>query len=156
MIQEFLSWAHSRGWNVETAPEPISLPECISQRYVIPESWLNFVSRLKTCCNASQTKWFLLPEDFQPHAEGFQWNEFELQSLSCVGNDTVWKEDIVAYWNHHIPVLMSVDGEYSYFAIDTKTGDVVLGYEPEFEESEIIAESFDSFLQKIISGEIIL
>ena len=156
MFDEFLKWAHSNNWNIAIAPERIPLPECISQRYVIPEQWLEFVSRLKTCCNASQTKWFLLPEDFQPCSDGFQWNEFELQSLSCAENDNTWKEEIISYWNEHLPIFMSVDSEYFYFAIDTTNGTVVSGYEPEFEESETIAESFLSFLKKVISGEIAL
>jgi len=156
MFDEFVKWAHSNNWNIAIAPERMALPECISQRYVIPENWLEFVSRLKTCCNASQTKWFLLPEDFQPRSEGFQWNEFELQSLSSAENDTAWKMEIISYWNRHLPIFMAVDGEYSYFALDTTNGAVVSGFEPEYEESEVIAESFLSFLKKVISGEIAL
>ena len=46
--------------------------------------------------------------------------------------------------------------EYSYYAIDTVTGNVVNGFEPEYEESTVVAENFESFLKKIMSGEIVL
>ena len=51
---------------------------------------------------------------------------------------------------------MSVDGEYSYYAINTENGNVVYGREPEYEDSAIAADDFETFINKIISGEIVL
>ena len=64
--------------------------------------------------------------------------------------------DIISFWNKHLPIFLSVDGEYSYYAINTETGEVVSGYEPEYEDTTIAAEDFSIFIDKIISDEIIL
>ena len=49
---------------------------------------------------------------------------------------------------------MSVDGEYSYYAINIESGNVVIGYEPEYEDSSVVAEDFNTFINKVVSGEI--
>lgn len=51
---------------------------------------------------------------------------------------------------------MSVEGDYEYYALDTETGQVVQGWEPEFEEVRVVADTFEDFIKKVISGEIIL
>ena len=51
---------------------------------------------------------------------------------------------------------MSVGGDYEYFAIDTENGNVVQGWEPEFEEAEVVADTFEDFIRKVISDEILL
>ena len=51
---------------------------------------------------------------------------------------------------------MSVGGDYHYYAIDIDSGKVVEGWEPEFEETTDVAESFNEFVEKVISGDIVL
>ena len=63
---------------------------------------------------------------------------------------------IINFWNRHLPIYRSVKGKYSYYAIDTESGKIVCGYEPEYEDASIVADSFEDFIDKIISGEIIL
>ena len=91
-------------------------------------------------------------KDYYPQDKGFQWNDLELQSLEYADNDS----GIIAYWDKHLPIFISVDGEYSYYAINTENGNIVVGYEPEFEVSSVVADDFYTFIGKIISGEIIL
>ncbi len=55
-----------------------------------------------------------------------------------------------------MPIFMSVEGEYSYYAIDITNGNVVYGVEPEYEDSTIVAVDFGTFISKIISGDIVL
>ena len=148
--KEFIIWAKNNNWNIILNSEKTELPDSIRTRYHIPKQWYEFISNMQVCENDNATKWFLSPRDYLPNEEGFQWNEFELQSLEYGSNAS----DIVTYWNKHLPVLMSVDGEYSYYAIDTENDNVVYGSEPEYEDSTIVAENFDSFIMKIISGEI--
>ena len=50
--------------------------------------------------------------------------------------------------------MLCVGGEYEYYAINTATGIIVHGYEPEFEESSQVADSFFDFLSKIRTNEI--
>jgi hypothetical protein len=51
---------------------------------------------------------------------------------------------------------MSVEDEYKYLAINVNDGSIVEGYEPEFEEPNTVAKSFDDFLKKVISGKLLL
>ena len=150
MINKFFEWARKNDWNIETASEKIALPAAITERYTIPEKWYDLVSQLKICENRAATKWFLTPADYYPHENGFQWNEFELISLEN-DDDT---DEIVSFWDKHLPVFLSVDGGYSYLAINTENGKIESGYEPIFEDTTVIADDFYTFIGKIISGEI--
>lgn len=152
MLNEFIEWAKKNNWNIILNSEKTDLPDSIKSRYNIPEQWYSFICKLQVCEDQSATKWFLTPDDYLPREEGFQWNEFEIQSLECSDN----KSSIISYWDKHLPIILSVDGEYSYYAINTENGNVVNGYEPEYEDSTVAAEDFNSFISKIISGEIAL
>lgn len=152
MLKEFITWAESNGWKVAESSEKADIPEEVKRRYDLPEQWYSFISGLVVCENNSQTKWFLTPNDYLPREEGFRWNEFEMQSLEWTDNDP----EVISYWSKHFPIFISVDGDYSYYAINTENGNVVNGYEPEYEESEVVAEDFDTFIKKVILGEIIL
>ena len=55
-----------------------------------------------------------------------------------------------------MPIIMSIGGDYQYYAINIDSGEVVQGWEPEFEESFVVAGSFVEFIEKITTGEIIL
>ena len=37
-----------------------------------------------------------------------------------------------------------------------ESGNVVIGYEPEYEDSSVVAEDFNTFINKVVSGEIVL
>lgn len=153
MLNSFIEWARKNNWNIVINSEKIDLLDSIKNRYNIPEQWFNFICNLSICENHSSTKWFLTPNDYLSITKGVQWNEFELQSLEFAGNE---KEKIISYWNTHLPIILSVDGEYSYYAIDTENGSIVSGYEPEYEESTVIADDFNTFIENVISGKILL
>ena len=155
MLKNFIEWARKNDWNIVSSLEKIDLPDSIKNRYKIPTQWRSFICNLKVCENQSATKWFLTPKDYLPLTEGFQWNEFELQSLDFADDENE-RERIISYWNIHLPIILSVDGEYSYYAIDTENGNVVLGCEPEYEESTVIADDFNTFIEGVISGKISL
>ena len=155
MRTDFIEWAKKHNWKIGTTEIVTALPGTITNRYPIPAQWLDFIQNIQICENASAEKWFLTPKDYLPAEDGFQRNTFELESLSYAADDDE-KGRITAFWNTHLPIFLSVDGEYSYIAIDTTNGRIVSGYEPEYEEISVIAEDFDSFLNRIISGEIAL
>lgn len=155
MRTDFIEWAKKHNWKIETAENVTAFPDTITRRYQIPAQWLDFIQNLQICENASADKWFLTPKDYLPAEDGFQWNTFELESLSYAADEDE-KDHITAFWNTHLPIFLSVDGEYSYIAIDITTGRIVSGYEPEYEEITVIAEDFDSFLNQVIAGDITL
>lgn len=159
MTEAFSAWARANGWHIEPTDSGAELPAEITQRYELPSAWLEFIRHFRVCANASETAWFLTAEDYYPKESGFQWNEFELQSLEAAETDpkcaAQWKEQIRTYWDRYFPIVMNVEGEYAYFAIDTETGEVVCGWEPEFEECDAVADSFRSFLNKVMEGELL-
>lgn len=77
-------------------------------------------------------------------------------SLEVAEDDQEWKEEITAWWDKHLPIIMSVDDGYSFYAIDLTDAKecIVKGYEPEFEEVEKVADSIEEFLDLIMSNEI--
>lgn len=153
MLEKFTQWAEKNGWDVVIVDDKAELPEHIKERYKIPQSWYEFIARIRVCQNKEYTKWFLAPWEYQNSInEGFRWNEYELESLQYCDNDPM----ITRFWDRHLPIFRSVEGEYSYYAIDTETGNVVYGYGPEYEDASIAAQSFEEFIEKIISGEIVL
>lgn len=118
--------------------------------------YLDFAARLSECTNEDETAWFITPKGFaESDPEKWRYNEFELISLEAANddNDTEWSSEITEFWNNYMPVALNIEGGYSYYALSMKDGSVVYGCEPEFEEPETTADSFEKFLEKIISGE---
>jgi hypothetical protein len=65
-------------------------------------------------------------------------------------------QPVIDFWNHHLPI--AVRNDYQYFALNVSIGDnfgsIVSGYEPEFEEPETVASSFQEFLERIMTNSI--
>ena len=62
--------------------------------------------------------------------------------------------EIRAFWNAHLPILLSVAGDYSYLAVcvdrtSANYGAVVEGYSPDFREPSTLCKSFDALLEEI-------
>lgn len=153
----FLQWAVKKGWKVEMRQEPANLPSTVLERYnPIPKEWISFISKVKFCISDSGTVWLLSAEDYLPK-DNTEWryNEFELISLDAASDDRESENRIRAFWNQHLPIVMSVGEEYEYYAIDIQNGTIVCGNEPEFEEIKVVAASFAEFLQKIAEEKIV-
>ena len=102
--------------------------------------------------------WFLCAEDFEVNVnsdEGFQWNEWEIIGLRSAEDDEKWETEIRKFWDVHLPIVMSVKGFYSYYAIDVRDGSIVYGEEPEFEECKTVAASFEDFMEKIVKNQLL-
>ncbi|MDE7225170.1 MAG: SMI1/KNR4 family protein [Acetatifactor sp.] len=157
MAEELLSYLRKRGWTIVTDPKSDrALPGEITDRYEnISPQWYDFISGLNVLMNERETTWFLCFKDFYEQDEGaFQWNEWERVSLESAADDEKWKKEIRAFWDRHFPIVLSVRNGYSYYAISMENGAVVCGFEPEFEECETVADSFEEFAEKIVSGKI--
>lgn len=156
LAEGFREWAENSGWSVVRSNEKRGLPKEIIERYKsLPNDWLDFVQYFKDCVNGDNNIWFLCPYNFEDDS-AFRWNEFELISLDAASDDEEWQDEIREFWDNYLPIVMSVGGDYHYYAICTKTGEIFEGREPEFEEPEICAASFTDFITRIISGEILL
>lgn len=80
-------------------------------------------------------------------------------------NDTkieVWRFDarhkegqdnagIESFRERHVPIFMSVDGDYEFLAIDRRSGLVVHGVEPEFEAVSEVAGGLDGLFEQMLA-----
>ncbi len=157
MIEAFGAYMKEHGWNLEWS-QGKALPEAVTSRYrEIPKQWLDFTGRVRQLASPDDMVWFLCPEDFAARSgAAFSWNEWERLSLECAEGDAGWQAEIRRFWDGHLPIVMSVKGGYSYYAIAMEDGSVVHGTEPEFEARETVAASFSDFMEKIIRGELAL
>lgn len=155
-MDKFFAWAAQKDFNITLSDEKQPLPECITARYGnIPQAYADFAARLAEFTNAGETAWFITSSGFaETDPEKWRYNEFELISLDAAGDDAEWQSEITEFWDNHLPIALNVDGGYSYYAISMTDGSIVCGCEPEFEETETVAASFEEFIEKLTSGEI--
>ncbi len=157
MTDRFLAYLENRGWTAEAdEKQELCLPEPMKSRYTgYPESWVRFIAIIKSMVRKDERAWFLCAEDYDIQGDkAWQWNEWELRSLEAAGDDAAWKEEIRQFWDGHLPFFLSLDSGYAYYAFSMEDGSVVYGAEPEFEECETVADSFEDFMEKVMSGGI--
>ncbi|MEF2248283.1 MULTISPECIES: SMI1/KNR4 family protein [unclassified Paenibacillus] len=158
-IEKFINWAREEKWNIiEQSKTDLNLDKEIVTRYKeFPPEYKLFLKMVKQCITPNDKTWFVCESEYNNESE-FRWNEFEWLSLEAAENDGNWKSDIIKWWDNYLPIVMSVDGGYSFYAMDLTydAGAIVRGYEPEFEEVEKVADNLDEFLQLIMSNAIIM
>ncbi len=156
-IGEFMVWANDNGWDIaKKSGLQLNLDSSIIARYKeIPNEYLEFLSVIEKCVTPNETTWFICENEFNNSSDiEFKWNEYELLSLEAAMEDAVWKSEITAWWDNHLPIVMSVEGGYSFYAIDLTNGAIVRGYEPEFEEVDKVANNLEEFLGLMMSNSI--
>ncbi|WP_340026517.1 SMI1/KNR4 family protein [Paenibacillus sp. FSL K6-1096] len=156
LIREFITWAEEHGWEIKRkSGSELHLDSGITSRYKgWPNEYLEFLEVVETCVAPDEQTWFICEAEFNHSAETeFRWNEFEMLSVEAAAGDPAWLSEITAWWDHHLPIVMSVEDGYSFYAIDltTDSGVIVHGCEPEFEEVETVADSFGEFLAWLMS-----
>jgi hypothetical protein len=150
-IDAYLELLRSKGWTVTESSGAAALNEEFQRRYPrIPEQYTKFLSRVASCVNKDETVWFLCAADYNGTSEaGFAWNEFEKMDLEGAGDDREWRDETIAFWDAHLPFLLSVGGEYahrSFRVTGEKFGSVVDGYE-ELTAVTDFASSFADFIR---------
>lgn len=161
IIDRFYRWALENRWTVvlSTSDQGIDIrTHPILKGYSIDtgSAYWRFINRFSRFEYEDGSRWFLCGVDYRNTYESneFAWNEFEMISLNNT-IDLAQRERIKQWWGWHLPIALSVNGEYSYWAIDLKenVGSVVYGYEPEFEIAESVADSFEQFLLDLMSAK---
>ncbi|RST59315.1 SMI1/KNR4 family protein [Siminovitchia terrae] len=158
-IDEFIIWANENGWDItKKSGFQLNIDSSIISRYKeIPNNYLDFLSVVEKCITPNEKTWFICEDEFNNSSDAaFKWNEYELLSLEAAMDDYIWTSEITTWWDNYLPIVMSVDGGYSFYAIDlTNDKDaIVRGYEPEFEEVEKVANTLEEFLELIMSNSI--
>lgn len=155
---EFINWAKENNWNlIEKNEISLKLKDDVALRYKgILGEYIELLKRVKQLISPSEKTWFLCEDEYNGNSDiAFKWNEFELLSLEVAEDDDEWKSEIILWWDEKLPIVMSVDGGYSFYAIDLNNkGTIVKGYEPEFEEVEEVASSIEEFFELIMSNKI--
>ena len=156
LLSDVLECLRGLKWQVvERQPELLRLPDTVVARHPrIPTLVTEFLGSFVTCEKADQTEWFLSGADFAgATSSAFRWDAWEQLSLEAAGDDDDMIRDIYAFWDAHIPILLSVRDGYAYHAVKTAAdgfGRVVAGREPEFEEADVLADSFEEYLRQIM------
>jgi hypothetical protein len=142
------------GWKARASDMPTPLPAAIDKRYPdIPSPVRAFLEHIEECARGGEQVWFLTPADYAgTSGSGFAWNEWE--TVESEDADTAEAADIGAFWNAHLPILLSVQGDYTYLAVcvdksSANYGCVVQGYAPEFRETSTLCRSFEEILEQI-------
>ncbi len=169
-IVAFVQWNRDRGCEAELMVgasdgriEETALPNVLTQRYqTLPASLSVWIQVVQTLVAPHGQAWFLTGRDYREHDHAavadreaaFAWNEWESMSLEAAIDDADWQQQIRSFWERYVPIVIIVQPEYAFYAIDTHSGDgaVIYGREPEFEQSEEVASSFEEFLQRIMNG----
>lgn len=156
-IKEFIKWAKMNSWDINEN-NAVNLCSQVIDRYkAIPYEYLEFLKQIKQCISSNEKSWFLCEDEYNGKSDiAFKWNEFESLSLEATEDDVEWKNEIQKWWDRYFPILMSVNNGYSFYAIDTEDekGSIVYGSEPEFEEVDIVADTFMEFLDLIVNKKI--
>lgn len=146
-----------KGWRIEPSAKSFNIAKHpILSRYPrLDTEYIGFLNSFSRLESGDECSWFLFPDDFKDTADsnGFAWNEFERISVEAALSDSE-AAAVKEWWTRHLPILLSVRGGYSFYAIDIDSRRVVYGAKPEFEETSVAAECFEDFLKKIISGKI--
>lgn len=69
--------------------------------------------------------------------------------MESVDDDT--RNEIIGFWESHLPILMTVKNGYQYIAVgigENNKDQIFYGNEPEYQETVLIAESFSEFKKK--------
>ena len=125
------------GWAIKTTLCGPSLPPDVSGRY----AWLrqderDLISELEYAVSPTNKTWLLGASDFARTSESaFRWNEWELMSLSASDGHLVEIDMVRVFWDAHFPICNSVKDCYAYFSIPRVDRKIVVGEEPEFEDS---------------------
>ncbi len=149
--EDLLDTLQAKGWSIlrRDARRPVDFGQAGARR-PLPARYLEFVAAFSRCVNREGTAWFLAEEDYLGRSDGaFAWDEWEKMSRDAAQRHPAILEQVDRFWRGHLPIALSVKDGYSYLALALSgdaAGLVVSGREPEFEEVEVVAPSFGSFL----------
>ena len=151
-LNAYLDVLRAAGWRVELNTEGgTTLNESFTLRHPrIPDSYRNFLDRVKFCANADESVWFLCGDDYNGTSEfEWAWNEMENIALEGAEGNPEKTAKVTEFWSRHLPFMYSVGGDYAYLAFRTTGeafGSIVDGYDIELTEVTDVARSFEEFM----------
>ena len=142
------------GWVCSWQAEPTGHPQSIRDRYPwLPKEYLDFTTGLRECVSRDETRWILSPSEFDSRLDqAFRHDAWEQISLDAAEGDSELLTSITAFWDAHIPFFFDVSDGYAYHAlrVSDRSGIVVSGREPEFEDwADVVFPSFSAFIAQL-------
>ena len=107
--------------------------------------------------DAADAVWFVSARDYASSGADeaeFCYGDFEKDSLECATNDAE-RAAVSAFWSRCLPFLFSVRGERCFTGIlmqGADTGKIVFGAEPIYEDTLLIAQSFEEFIALFLAA----
>jgi hypothetical protein len=154
VIERFKRTLHAHGWECDGSivHEP-GWP--LAGRYgFMSNDYVNFLSSFASLVRSDQGAWFLSKDDYLGKSgSAHRWNQVEVDCLSGSNNDLTWQAEIRSFWDKHCPIGLQVVGRYSYVAI-RQDAVVVIGAEPEYENTNELAPSFSEFLLDVSADRV--
>ncbi|PQO45251.1 SMI1/KNR4 family protein [Blastopirellula marina] len=143
------------GWEVQRASAPQSLPAFFLARFDwLPISVQDFLTHVDSAVSSDQKAWFITRKEIAGESDSaFAWDEWEFLSLETAEDDPDWQNAIIAFWDEHCPLVLSVKNGYSHLSMRRDNLAIVAGNEPEFEEVEVVAESWEQLLEKVATND---
>ena len=159
IFDELMDALAQNGWQIRCRDE-ICPPrsECLGGRFKnLSEDFYRFVCSFETLHDAADAVWFVSARDYvssgADEAE-FHYGDFEKDSLECTANDAQ-RAAVRAFWSGCLPFLFSVRGERCFAGILTQgadAGKIVFGAEPIYEDTLLIAQSFEEFIALFLAA----
>ena len=152
LITAALDGLRAAGWTVELEPDARPLPPALTQRYeAIPPLFAEFATRVGKCERGDETVWILTAGDYSepPSVDGFAWDTFETMMIEPGVQNAARRVSIRSFWDRHLPILQSVDGDYEYLAIDTKSGAVMWADVVDFDNPLQFARDVADFFRQL-------
>jgi hypothetical protein len=159
-VADIVAALRRHGWRIEP-PAKATLPATFAARFAapLPDALVAWMGTFASCVDPADRAWFVTLDGIRAdleregEVEGFAFDAFERMSMEAAADDALAQAHVEGFWRMHVPLLLSVYGSYQYFALalaGERRGAVVYGCEPEFEETETVAESLPAFLQRLV------
>ncbi|MEJ9963009.1 hypothetical protein [Escherichia albertii] len=146
------NWTYKK---TETKNSPLNLSELQRKKISkLPKPLIDLILHSELLSNRNDTAWFVTYDILkEKHSDlYFSWNEFEKESL----NSAMYPKDaerINTFWDTHFCFIMSVKSGYSHISIVTdgnKKGQIIWGEEPEYEDVNFLAQTYDEFFSMLV------
>lgn len=140
MMQEL----QAAGWALVMAEQRREFPDNFKRRYPwAPKDFSDFAVAIALAMSGDEKSWIVTSTEVRGESgKAFAWNAWEQLSLEAAERDQAWQQRIRSFWDHHLPVVLSLKLGYAFLALEKTSLQIVVGEEPEFEETRPLCGSF--------------
>jgi len=145
-------------WMVDVYERPcLTVPECIRPWQTdCNRSYFDFIGAVSAATFEEGNTWLLCAEDFSENKQraALRWDALRTMGISSAGDEKE-RRRIEDFWEQYLPICISAGTINSFCALG-KNGEVVIGYEPLYEEAKVVSDDFDQFVDMLAAGEVYL